>query len=366
MSKNIRKAYHPSEFIKDYLEAIEMTQDDFAKRLGISGKQLSLILSENASITVDIAYKLSKLIGTSAQIWLNLQNRYDTYQLYLKEQEQLEEEMSYFKMIDKKFLNKLNIIEKTDKKDEILSKLCRTLKVSSLRLLEQPDIQCFYRTSIKKDETLENIVCRNVWVSLAVNIAKKQKVNEFNEEKLLNYIDKFKLFTTTSPEYFYPQLKDMLSECGVSLVILPSLKNSNINGVVKWIDPTRVMMALNTRGAYNDKFWFSFFHELKHVLQKAKRKMIIGEENVNPNYEITLEYEADLFAKETLIASNDFEKLNSYDEESVVAFAKSINIHPGIVVGRLQKENKIPYSRLNHLKEKYEINIEDQLDSNLA
>ena len=63
-----------------------MTQDEFAKRLGISGKQLSLILSENASITVDIAYKLSKLIGTSAQIWLNLQNRYDTYQLYLKEQ----------------------------------------------------------------------------------------------------------------------------------------------------------------------------------------------------------------------------------------------------------------------------------------
>ena len=44
-------------------------------------------------------YKLSKLIGISAQFWLNLQNGYDTYQLYLKEQEQLEEEISYFKSI---------------------------------------------------------------------------------------------------------------------------------------------------------------------------------------------------------------------------------------------------------------------------
>lgn len=362
MSKNIKKAYHPSEYIKDYLEAIEMTQDEFAKRLGISGKQLSLILSENASITVDIAYKLSKLIGTSAQLWLNLQNGYDTYQLYLKEQEQLEEEISYFKMIDKKFLNKLNIIEKTDKKDEILSKLCRTLKVSSLRLLEQPDIQCFYRTSITKDETIENIVCRNVWVSLAVNIAKKQTVNDFNEEKLLSYIDTFRTFTTTSPEYFYPKLKDMLSECGVSLVILPTLKNSNINGVVKWLDSSKVMMALNTRGAYNDKFWFSFFHELKHVLQKAKRKMIIGEENCIPNYEIILEYEADLFAKEILIPTNEFDKLYFFDEKSIIEFAKKVNIHPGIVVGRLQKENKIPFSHLNRLKEKYEINIENQID----
>ena len=44
------------------------------------------------------------------------------------------------------------------------------------------------------------------------------------------------------------------------------------------------------------------------------------------------------------LARNIVEKLNSYDEESVISFAKSINIHPGIVVGRLQKEGLIKYS----------------------
>ena len=40
-------------------------------------------------------------------------------------------------------------------------------------------------------------------------------------------------------------------------------------------------------------------------------------------------------------------------DEEIVAFAKSIGIHPGIVAGRLQHEKIIPPNRCSHLKEKY-------------
>ena len=222
---------------------------------------------------------------------------------------------------------------------------------------KQKDIYCFYRTSILKDESIENIVCRNVWVSIASSIAKKENTESFNEKKLLDSIQEFRKMSLEKPENFYPKMKKILNECGVALVILPSLKNSNINGVVKWIDNEKVMMALNTRGAYNDKFWFSFFHELKHVLQKIKRKIIVGEEKFIETLDSVCEYDADIFAKETLIPSNELDDLQLYDENSIISFAKSINIHPGIVVGRLQKEKKIKYSQLNQLKEKYDIDV---------
>ena len=249
-------------------------------------------------------------------------------------------------------------IENDDDIETAIGKLRNVSLVSSLSLLAKKDIFSFYRTSIIKEETTQNIVCKNLWVSLATSLAKKEETSPFDENKILDNIDKFRNMTLESPEFFYPKLKEILNECGVSLIILPSLKNSNINGVVKWLDSNKVMMALNTRGASNDKFWFSFFHELKHVLQKEKRKTFIGEEQINENIEVVLEYDADYFAIETLIPTSKYNELKCYDENSIKMFSKSINIHPGIVVGRLQKEGKIPYSKLNHLKEKYEIVID--------
>jgi len=352
----IRRVFHPGYYIKEYIEDLQLTQDEFAKRLGITGKQISLLLSEKASITVDIANKLSKLLGTSVELWLNLQNKYDVYVLQIENSEELEKEKRIYKMIDKSFLIDMNIIEEKDSIEICIEKLRKETLVSSLSLHTNDDIYTFYRSSSSKEETLQNVVCRNVWVSLATSLAKKEEVKEFDENKLLDSINILRSMTLEKPEIFYPRMKSILSDCGVAFVILPALKNSKINGVVKWLD-NKVIMALNTRGAYNDRFWFSFFHELKHVLQKAKRKMLIAEENSEIVKDI-LEYEANEFSKETLISSSEFEKLKTYDEISIINFAETIKVHPGIVVGRLQKEGKVSYSKLNYLKEKYLIKID--------
>lgn len=359
-NKNERIIFHPSYYIKEYLEEIQMTQDEFAKRLGITGKQVSLILQEKASVTPETALKLSTLLGTSIELWLNLQAKYDALKALEEKEEQLEEEKKIYKMIDKKFLLQLNIINKEDKIDTAVGKLRFASKVSSLTLHCNKDIYCFYRASTAKEETIENIVCRNVWVSLASEYAKEQEVKSFDEKMLLDSIPLLRSMTTMNPDEFFPRMKQILANCGVSLVVLPALKKSKINGAVKWYDSNKVMMALNTRGSYNDRFWFSFFHELKHVLQKNKRKLIINEEYENC-VDGLCEYEADLFAKNILVPQEEIDKLYGYTEKAIMYLAKSINIHPGIVVGRLQNEGKIEHSRFNELKVKYEIKVDDKI-----
>ena len=79
---------------------------------------------------------------------------------------------------------------------------------------------------------------------------------------------------------------------------------------------------------------------MKHVLQKLKRKIIIWEEKFIETLDIICEYDAEIFSNETLVPSNKLDDLQFYDENSIISFAKYINIHPGIVVGRLQKEKK--------------------------
>lgn len=351
MDNKTKKVFHPGYYLKDYLEEMCMTQDEFSKRLGISGKQLSMILDGKSSITIETAVKLSYLIGTSPEVWINLQAKYGAYLLELEMIEDLKKEKEIFKMIDKSFLQKLKIINIEDSTEVSIMKLRRALPVSNLTLLQTEDLCSLNRTAVNGEFKLENVICRNVWISLALQEAKQMTSSKFDEKKLKSSLMEFRAMTLKQPDEFYPEILQKLLECGVRFVLLPSLKNSNTSGAVKWLDSETVMMALNTRGATNDKFWFNFFHEIKHVLQKVKRKTILDDSNGE------LEVEANKFAEEILINKKDYEELitKTINQNNIEQFADKIKIHPGIVIGRLQKDQYLPYNKFNSLKESYEV-----------
>ncbi len=70
-------AFHPGYYIEEIVEESGLTQADFAKRLGTTPKNLSVLMGGKQSLTVDMAIKLSRMLGTTVQYWLNLQNTYD-------------------------------------------------------------------------------------------------------------------------------------------------------------------------------------------------------------------------------------------------------------------------------------------------
>ena len=75
----ITKAIHPSIYLKEYLDETNMALEDFSNKTAIDLNQLQSILAKQEPITLEIAHKLAKFIGTSVEIWLNLQSKYDLY-----------------------------------------------------------------------------------------------------------------------------------------------------------------------------------------------------------------------------------------------------------------------------------------------
>ena len=71
-------AFHPGYYIKEIVEESGLTQEDFAKRLDTTPKNLSLLIRGEQNLSIDIAMKLSRMTGTSVSYWLNLQNAYDS------------------------------------------------------------------------------------------------------------------------------------------------------------------------------------------------------------------------------------------------------------------------------------------------
>lgn len=70
-------AFHPGQYIEELIEEYNVTQKEFAERLGVSAKTVTKLVNAEESISKETAHKLAKLSGVSMQTWLNLQNAYD-------------------------------------------------------------------------------------------------------------------------------------------------------------------------------------------------------------------------------------------------------------------------------------------------
>jgi addiction module HigA family antidote len=80
MRKMKRQPTHPGCILKeDYLKPLSISVTDMASKLCISRKTLSKILNEKGAVTPDMALRLSRALGTTPQLWLNLQKNYDLW-----------------------------------------------------------------------------------------------------------------------------------------------------------------------------------------------------------------------------------------------------------------------------------------------
>ena len=187
------------------------------------------------------------------------------------------------------------------------------------------------------------------WAQEARIKAREIETAPINVKGLMNSIPKIRLMTVMKAKEFSPKLKSMLAECGIALVFLPHLQGSFLQGA-SFIDGNKIVVGLTTRGKDADKFWFSLFHELAHIILGHIGQMNgISEDD---------EQAANSWSGDTLIPGNDFAEFvdrKSFSASSIRAFAEKQGIAPGIVVGRLQKEGCIKHSALNELKDHYEI-----------
>ncbi len=69
--------FHPGYYIKEIVEQIGLTQEDFTKRLGTTPENLSVLINGEQNLSIDIAVKLFRMLGTTVGYWLNLQLAYD-------------------------------------------------------------------------------------------------------------------------------------------------------------------------------------------------------------------------------------------------------------------------------------------------
>ena len=77
MTPNGLPPIHPSEFLREILEELNITQQTLAQNLQVSPMRVSHLLKGSRPITAEMALRLGRAFGQSPQYWLNLQTSYD-------------------------------------------------------------------------------------------------------------------------------------------------------------------------------------------------------------------------------------------------------------------------------------------------
>jgi antitoxin HigA-1 len=80
MNSMKRRPTHPGEILKEeFLVPLGLSQTELAKELNTTFRTVNEIVNERRNISPEMAIRLSRYFGTSAELWLNLQNMHDLY-----------------------------------------------------------------------------------------------------------------------------------------------------------------------------------------------------------------------------------------------------------------------------------------------
>lgn len=79
----MHKPLHPGQIVRDALcnEATGLTVSDAAQRLHVQRTTLSRLFNGHSGISPEMAMRLAMLLGTSIEMWLNIQRDYDIWQV---------------------------------------------------------------------------------------------------------------------------------------------------------------------------------------------------------------------------------------------------------------------------------------------
>jgi HTH-type transcriptional regulator/antitoxin HigA len=300
-------------------------------------------------ITPDTAIQLERVLGVPAHIWLGLETEYQHSKARIEDRKRLETEATLALNFPCRALAKLGWIPKTRDRIAQTEHLLAFFGVGSLQVVREAEAAA-YRLSRTQEARPEALAA---WLRKGMLNAQAVDTQPFSEQRLLDFVPGLRQLTCEPPSVFEPAVKSGLAACGLALVLLPHLPKTRAHGATRWLSPEKALVQLSLRGKWADIFWFSLFHEIAHVILHGRRDVFIEWEGAA---EDVREHDADTFAGNALIPPDVFAHFvkvhRPISQAAVLAFAKAQGISPGIVVGRLQHEELIPYSDMNGLRMK--------------
>lgn len=362
MSEHLISSYRPETVtppgatLADLLEERGIRQNELAVRMGVTPKFINELIAGKITISPQMALALERTLGLPADFWLARDAHYQAFKVREAAQADLEGQVAWLHELPLGEMISFGWIRKVNSPASQVAECLRYFGVASATAWREQYVTRVQGATAWRISTqvrhAEGAIA--AWLRQGEILASQLQCEKFDRDRMIAAVDEArKLTLQAEPEKFIPSLQQLFASCGVAILFVPAPKGCPASGAVRWLTPEKAVIQLSLRYKTNDHLWFTFFHECAHLLFHGKKMLFLeGAKNMTGSDED----EANVFAMNRLIPQAQFDpfKLLPPSHSGIVLFAKRIGIAPGIVVGRMQKEGLIAWSKFNDLKVRYQ------------
>lgn len=352
----------PGETLAETIEVMGLTQSELARRMGRPIKTINEIIQGKAALTADTALELEHVLGVPASFWNGLESNYREHLARQRAAENLEVDEEWLVSLPVAAMQKQGWISKTKEKRKVTEDLLRFFGCASVSGWKEAwgGPLAAYRKSPKLQSQPEALAA---WLRKAELEGRKQPCPPYSADAFTAALVRIRGATTLPVKEWEPTIRRECNACGVAYVILPELPGTHASGAARQLNDDCALIVQTGRYKDDGHFWFTFFHEARHVLQgKLKREWLVEYEG----REDALEVDANRFAREFLIPTEAILAMRQkhggkMPKSAGKELAKQLGIAEGIVAGRFHYDRIWQPFVGNELKLRYK--LEDLMPS---
>jgi len=344
----------PGDTIQETLESIKMSQAELAERMGRPKEKINDIIKGREPISTSTSFQLERVLGIPASFWLNREKEYRRQLFEIEQKEILEKSSEWIKNFPILQMKKLGWLPEVKEKHKVVMELLNFFSIATpiewSKIYLNKEVSVAFRTSLVQTQ---NPYAISAWLRAGERQSMNLDLPEFNKKLFKECLSKIRELAFKNPTTFSQDLQNICLSCGVAVVYTPNLPKAPISGATRWFN-NRPLIQLSGRYKTDDHFWFTFFHEVGHIMEHGKKEIFL-EDVEHSMIDKRKENEADEFASKWLIGEKQYQEILSnlpITEQKVIAFSNKFRIPAGVIIGRLQHYRIIAHSEGNNLKNK--------------
>lgn len=338
----------PGETIADILKDRALSVSVFAKLLGQTEDRTAALLVGQLAIDKALAHKLAELLGASAAFWQARETQYRSELNRLASATTPDEWLAGLPVAD---MARWGWIPRHTRAAEKRSACFQFFGVRSLDEWKQQYHEPLAASAFRTSPTFPSEVgAVSAWLRRGELLSEAIECAPWNADGLRAVLPKMRALTRRrDPSTFLPELQSICAANGVAVVVARAPSGCRASGATRFLSVDKALILLSFRHLSDDHFWFTFFHEVGHLLLHSALGVFVDlvGDPTSPT-----EAEANEFAARTLIPAEFQDQMKRVVllAKPIIRLAMQIGVSPGIVVGQLQHAGRLGRENQNRLK----------------
>ena len=334
----------PGDTLIEVLNDKGISQAELARRMDRPTKTVNELVKGLINITPETAIQLERTLDVSADFWLERDRNYQLELAELNEAEEILKLKDWLRLFPINEMKNNGFLVYENSIQSKAKNLLSFFGVSSKSGFEKYyNMRYTENAAFKMSEVHDkNLLAVTAWLRRGEIQSEEIDCGEYKESEFKECLNDIKNIMAEHKEGFFDELQSLCLSAGVKVVHTPKLPKAPMDGSTRW-HRGNPLIQLSNRYQRNDIFWFTFFHEVGHILKHGRKDVFIegfeytkkGKEKEEEANQVAMEWTFPKTAEteflDQISGVSDFSRV----KEIIYSCANKYNTHPGIILGRL-------------------------------